>query len=236
MEHRMRFDSKHVVVTGGTGALGTAVVTALVTEGATVHIPCYSEQEMSAFALADHAQVHLTGGVDLTNESSAEAFYQSLPECWASIHIAGGFSMAPLTETRAADFEMMLKLNAVTSFLATREAVKAMRRSDSSGGRVVNVAARPAIHPTGGMVAYSTSKAAVVSMTQCLGAELAPESIFVNAIAPSVMNTPANRAGMPDADHATWPTVEQVASTILFLASEDNALTHGAVIPVFGVA
>ncbi|MBT6897736.1 MAG: SDR family NAD(P)-dependent oxidoreductase, partial [Rhodobacteraceae bacterium] len=119
--------------------------------------------------------------------------------------------------------------------LSCREAVRAMRRSEGQG-RIVNVAARPALVPTAGMVSYTASKAAVASMTQSLGEELAAESIFVNAVVPSVMNTPANRAAMPDADHSLWPSVNDVAETMVFLLSPTNASTRGGLIPVYGKA
>ena len=98
------------------------------------------------------------------------------------------------------------------------------------GGRIVNVAARPALEPrTGaGMAAYAASKAAVVALTVALAEEVAKDGILVNAVAPSIMDTPANRAAMPKADHAAWPKVEEVAATILFLASPDNTVTRGA--------
>ena len=98
----------------------------------------------------------------------------------------------------------------------------------------MNVGARPALVPAGGMVAYSTSKAGVVSLTQCLSEELAGDGIWVNAVVPSIMDTPGNRAAMPDADHAAWPSVADVARTVAFLASPDNAVTRGAVVPVYG--
>ena len=107
-------------------------------------------------------------------------------------------------------------------------------RNTGEGGRIVNVAAKPALIPVGGMVAYSASKAAVASMTQSLGEELASDGIFVNAIVPSVMDTPANRRGMPDADHRQWPSVAAVASTIAFLLSPSNTATRSGLVPVYG--
>jgi NAD(P)-dependent dehydrogenase (short-subunit alcohol dehydrogenase family) len=104
------------------------------------------------------------------------------------------------------------------------------------GGRIVNVAARPALEPRSGagMAAYTASKAGVVAFTIALSEEVAKLGILVNAVAPSIMDTPANRAAMPKADHAAWPKVEEVAATILFLASPQNAVTRGAIVPVYG--
>ena len=100
----------------------------------------------------------------------------------------------------------------------------------------MNVAAKAGIEPTGaaGMAAYAASKAAVSALTQALGQELVGEGILVNAVAPSILDTPANRKAMPNADHARWPKVDAVARTILFLASPDNTVTRGAVIQVYG--
>jgi NAD(P)-dependent dehydrogenase (short-subunit alcohol dehydrogenase family) len=104
------------------------------------------------------------------------------------------------------------------------------------GGRIVNVAARPALAPVGGMVAYAASKAAVASITQSLGVELMEEGILVNAIVPSIIDTPANRTSMPKANFTRWPRPAELAAAIGFLASPDNTLTSGALVPVYGKA
>ena len=230
---KIAFSQKHVVVTGGTGALGAAVVQQLVDQGAHCHIPCYSVAETGRFHLREHDQVTLVPDVDLTLEESARAFYATLPSLWASIHVAGGFTMSPVTETSLSSFMEMLQLNTVTAFLSCREAVKIIRKSEGCG-RLVNIAARPAVQPTGGMIAYATSKAAVAAMTQHLAEELGKEGIFANALLPSVMDTPANRRAMPDADHSLWPKVAEIAHTIIHLASPNNILTNGALVPVYG--
>lgn len=173
--------------------------------------------------------------VSLDDEAQVTAFYDTLPELWASIHLVGGFAMAPIGATSLAAFESQWRLNSVTCFLACREAVRVMRRS-KKGGRIVNVAARPTQLPVGNMTAYAASKAAVVAVTQSLAAEVLSENILVNAIVPSIIDTPANRASMPNADHSLWPTPGQLADTILFLASPENALTTGTLVPVYGRA
>lgn len=207
---------RHVVVTGGKGALGKGVVEVLQAKGAIVHV-------------ADRPDTALD------DEASTSAFYRALPPIWASIHLVGGFAMKPLAETSAADFEAQWRINALTCFLACREAAASMKQS-GAGGRIVNVAARPVIAPVGGMAAYVASKASVASLTQTLAIELLPANILVNAVLPSTIDTPANRAAMPTADHAAWPTPAQIARTIAFLVSPENALTTGTLVPVFGHA
>jgi NAD(P)-dependent dehydrogenase (short-subunit alcohol dehydrogenase family) len=228
------FRDRHVVVTGGTGALGTAVVGALIARGASCHVPYLVEKEAQRFAHRDHAQVSLIAGGDLADEAAVARVFAAVPRLWASIHIAGGFAAAPLAETAKADLMRQVDTNFVTCFLCCRAAVHAMTQT-GDGGRIVNVAARPALEwrSGAGMVAYTTSKAAVAALTVALAEEVAKERILVNAIAPSIMDTPANRAAMPKADHAAWPKTEEVAATILFLASPDNQVTRGAVVPVY---
>jgi NAD(P)-dependent dehydrogenase (short-subunit alcohol dehydrogenase family) len=220
----------HVVVTGGTGALGAAVVEALLARGATVHLPIMEAALPAHLPWRD--RVHAVPGVSLEREDDVVTFYAALPALWASIHLVGGFAMAPVTETSLADFEKQWRLNTATCFLACREAVRAMK----SGGRIVNVAARPAVTPTAGMIAYATAKAGVAALTQALAAEVLPQGILANAVLPSVIDSPANRAAMPKADHASWPKPAQIAETIAFLASEQNALTTGTLVPVYGRA
>jgi len=237
----MIFKNKQVVVTGGTGALGSAVVARLLESGATVHIPVFNEDELAHFPHNTHERVVMVPNVDLTDEALVQKFYDGVGEVWASIHIAGGFDMSPVGETTASAFDAQMARNAKTCFLCSREAVKAMRGHGGSpgvGGRIVNVAARPGLEPRqgAGMVAYTASKAAVVAITQAMGEELAADGIWVNAVAPSVLDTPANRAAMADADFTVWPKPDEVAATIVHLASPDNGAARGAVVPVYGKA
>lgn len=140
--------------------------------------------------------------------------------------------MAPIEETDRAALMHMLEMNLVTCHLCCRAAVRAL----TSGGRIVNVASRPALEPrTGaGMSAYTASKAAVAALTQALAQEVAERDILVNAVAPSIIDTSANRAAMPNAEHASWPRPEAIAATIAFLASPENRTTRGGIVPVYG--
>src|SRR3954447_2741210 len=167
------FTDRHVVVTGGTGALGAAVVELLIAAGATVHIPAHRAPDAAKFALARHERVKIAAPVDLSDEAAVRSFYESIPTLWASVQSAGGFSAAPIVDTSLADFRGMIETNAVTCFLCCREAVRKMRNGGrNAGGRIVNVAAKPAVIPTAGLTAYAASKAAVANLTVTLSEEL----------------------------------------------------------------
>jgi NAD(P)-dependent dehydrogenase (short-subunit alcohol dehydrogenase family) len=226
------YSNRNVVVTGATGGLGEAVVRHLLGAGATVHVPArHPDKARALFAGSDRVRVATVA--DLGDEAAVSAFYAGLPPIWASIHCAGGFTMSRIDETPLADLRKMLDMNAMSAFLCCREAVKAMR---GRGGRIVNVAAQPGVEPRrgGGMAAYAASKAAVAAITLALAEEVAGEGIWVNAVVPSIMDTEANRSAMPNADHAKWPKVADVAATIAFLASPQNAVTRAALVPVYG--
>lgn len=231
----MEFQDRHVVITGGTGALGAAVVGLLLDAGATCHVPVRDLKDSRRFAHRGHDRVVLAPVPDLTDEAAVAAFYAALPGLWASIHVAGGFAMAPIGDTDKARLQQQLDTNFVSAFLCCRAAVAAIGQG---GGRIVNVAARPALEwrQGAGMTAYTASKAALAALTVALAQEVAGQGILVNAVAPSIMDTPANRAAMPKADHAAWPKVEEVAATILHLASPTNQVGRGAIVPVYGKA
>ena len=228
----MDFRDRHVVVTGGAGALGSAVVAALVEAGARCHVPCFDEAEAKRFGLRDHKQVTVTVAGNLADAAAVDRAYQGVAPLWASIHIAGGFAFGPLREADIATIRRQIDMNLLSCLLCCRAAVAAMR----SGGRIVNVSARAGLEWRTGanMTAYTASKAGVAALTAALAEEVAEDGVLVNAVAPSIMDTPANRQAMPNADFALWPKVEDVAATILFLASPDNRVTRGAVVPVYG--
>ena len=233
------FDDLNVVVTGGTGALGSALVTILLGRGAHCHVPAFDDADAARWPLAKDPRVTVRAGFDLGNEADVERFYAAIPSLWASIHVAGGYAGGPILDTTPVTARKMLTTNAMSAFLCCREAVRRMRSgaeadAPPAGGRIVNVAAKPALVPTGGNVAYAMSKAAVAALTLGLAEELRAEGIWVNAVVPSTMDTPANRAAMPGADHASWPKVAEVAETIAFLASPTNGSTRGALVPVYG--
>lgn len=231
----MDFSGKRAVVTGGTGALGSAVVGGLLHAGAACTVPYVHEAEAQRFAHRGDPNVTLIAVRDLADEADVAKVYNGAAASgplWASIHIAGGFAMGKVADTGKSALMAQLDTNLISCFLCCRAAVNAMR----SGGRIVNVAARPGLEwrSGAGMTAYAVSKAGVAVLTVAIAEEVARDGILVNAVAPSILDTAANRKAMPKADFDTWPKVKDVAATILFLASPDNAVTRGAVVPVYG--
>lgn len=223
------------VVTGGTGQLGRWVVKLLLDEGWQVHVPWIERAEageLSAFLGASGAASSLAE-VDITSASDVERYFASIGKrngrLDALCNIAGGFSAAPVEDTDPAAWDHMLKLNATSAFLCSRAAVPLMKAV--GGGRIVNVASVPAVdRGASGMSAYAASKAAVLNLTYSLARELRPHSITVNAVAPETLDTPDNRASMPEADPAKWVHPRDAAGTIAFLVSQDAAVVTGSVL------
>jgi NAD(P)-dependent dehydrogenase (short-subunit alcohol dehydrogenase family) len=231
----MDYQNRQVVVTGGTGALGVAVVGALLAAGATCHVPYRNEEEAQRFPHRGHKQVSLVALGDLADETAVTGFYGGLDALWASIHIAGGFAFAPIAQSDKALLMAQLEANLLSACLCSGAAVAAFKRT-GAGGRIVNVAARQALEPRLGanLTAYTAAKAGLAAFTIALAEEVARDGILVNAIAPSIMDTPANRKSMPKADFNAWPTVDEVAMTVLYLASPQNTVTRGAIVPTYG--
>jgi len=227
------YSGRHVVITGATGELGEAVARILLGAGATVYLPVRNADKARALYEGTADRVRVAAVSDLGDEAAVAGFYAGLPPIWGSIHCAGGFAMSPIEQTALADLRKMLDVNTVSAFLCCREAVKAMK---GRGGRIVNVASQPGVEPRrgGGMAAYATSKAAVAALTLALAEEFAGDGIWVNAVVPSMMDTEANRRAMPRADHSKWPKLDEVAATVAFLASPQNAVTRAALVPVYG--
>lgn len=225
-----RLAGRVALVTGGTGALGRAVVQRLHADGAVVHVTWLSEAERDDFVAAHGGSVPVTlHRADVTDAPSVDALFAEAGPVDVLANVVGGFALAPLAETTPELWRKMLALNATTAFLCSRAAVAGMRRARR--GRIVNVAAQPALgRGAASMSAYAASKAAVLNLTYSLSRELAPEGITVNAIVPSVIDTPANRAAMRDADRTKWLAPEEVAGVIAFLASDDAAIVTGSAV------
>jgi len=234
---RIDFREKDVVITGGTGALGGAVARILAEAGAHCFLPTRCAIQPEQFPHLSHFNIEAQSGIDLTDQDSVDAYYRQFTRLWASIHCAGGFTMAPIEETSWDTLEAQMNINFKTCFLCCRAAVRQLRlKEDREGGRIVNVISRPALEPrTGaGIISYTVSKTAVAALTEALGEELAPERIWVTAVAPSVLDTMQNRQAMPNADFSRWPKVDEVAKTIAFLASPQNQVVRSGLIPAYG--
>jgi NAD(P)-dependent dehydrogenase (short-subunit alcohol dehydrogenase family) len=223
-----------VLVTGATGALGAAIVQAFAASGARV----IGTTRRSAPAVENPAQV----SYEVTNvdhEATVEALTAKIVRQHGKLDVVvntvGGFAAGQaVTELSLETWEQMLNLNARTAFLVSKYAGRLMAERHS--GRIINISSRSAFSGRKNAAAYAVSKRAVITLTEAQAEELRGVGVTVNAIAPSIIDTPANRAGMPSADTTRWPTPEQIARVVLFLASDDAALISGAVIPVYGDA
>jgi NAD(P)-dependent dehydrogenase (short-subunit alcohol dehydrogenase family) len=225
------------VVTGGTGALGQAIVARCLAAGASVWVPWVVEAERQAllerFAGEGAGRVE-TRKVDVTDEAAATAFTAEVVAKTGRLDVlvntVGGFAGGDLLSTSVADWERMLRLNLTSAFVACRAALPHMVRARY--GRVVSIASRAVVPPGAGFIGYTVSKAGVITLTQALSQEVRAQGITVNAVLPSTMDTPANRAAMPDADRSGWVTTDQVAAVVAFLAGDDATAITGAAVPV----
>ncbi|MHB9881320.1 SDR family oxidoreductase [Pacificimonas sp. ICDLI1SI03] len=211
----------HVIVTGGAGALGRVVVSHLVERGHKVAIVDLTD-------LDDSGPAEVTiGGVDLCNEDAVkEAFAKAasaMDGLDAVVNIAGGFTWQTVEDGLIDSFDAMYRINTRTAAVSSRCAISHLR----AGGAIVNVGAAAAQRAGAGMAPYAASKAGVMALTQALAEEFADRKIRVNAILPTIIDTPTNRKDMPDADPGDWVTPEAAAKVIAFLISDDSACMTG---------
>ncbi len=225
-----------VLVTGGTGALGAAVLEELLQSGYPVTATWLveAERERAERDLGHHAGLTLVEA-DVLDEQAAADAVAGVDELGAVVNLVGGYS-APgkVHESSVEDFETMLRLNLRPAFLLAHAAMP--RLVAAGGGSFVCVSARPALRPFSGAAGYVTAKAGVLAFVQALDAEYRGDGVRSNAVLPSVIDTPANRRSEPDADHSKWVPPQQIAKVIRFLVSDDSAPTSGAALPVYGRA
>jgi NAD(P)-dependent dehydrogenase (short-subunit alcohol dehydrogenase family) len=223
-------DGKVIVVTGALGALGKVVAAAALARGARV-----AGVDHAASPVAATPNRIELGGVDLTDADQArkaiDAAAAHFGKLDALINIAGGFAFETVAEGDPKTWQRMYALNVHTALNASRSAIPHLVASGS--GRIVNVGAMGALQAGSGMGAYAASKAGVHRLTEALAAEWKGQ-ITVNAVLPSIIDTAANRASMPNADFAKWVTPEELANVILFLASDAASAVTGALLPVSG--
>jgi NAD(P)-dependent dehydrogenase (short-subunit alcohol dehydrogenase family) len=225
---------RSVLITGGTGGLGRAVTAAFVETGWRVVLPTRRA------GAGQVAGAEVLGGVDLTDESAvaevtAVAAREPAAPLVAVVNLVGGYSGGTkVHELSLDDFEGQFTVNVRPTFLVTRAALPHLVAA--GGGSIVCVSSRAAAQPFPGASGYIASKAAVTAFAQAVAAEYRDAQVRCNVVLPSVIDTPPNRAAMPDADHDSWVPPARIASTILFLAGPGSAATSGATIPVYGRA
>lgn len=229
--------SRVAIVTGGAGALGGAVTNRLLSDGAQVCVPleraAHGDDLRARVAPAARDRL-FTDVVDATDLDAMTRFADAVVERHGRadilVTIVGGFAGGALVETDRATWDLMLAMNLTSAFVATRAVVPHMVRAGR--GRVVTIGSRAVIPPGPGFIAYTTAKSGVIAFTLALSRELQPHGIAVNCILPSTMDTPANRAAMPDSDRKGWVPVESVADAIAFLVREESAHVTGALLSV----
>ena len=221
------------IVTGGTGGLGAAVTRTLIDDGWRVVVPWYEERELAR--VDEHERLDLVQA-DLTDPASAAAVVARAGDgLGALVNLVGGFAQGErVHETPVEDFERLMRLNLRPTYLMSAAALPVMM--DGGGGAIVCVSARAAVQPFPGAGGYITAKAAVLAFVDVLNAEYRGDGIRANAIMPSIIDTPANRAGQPDADHGAWVKPADIARVIAHLCSDDAGVTSGGHIPVYGRA
>ena len=222
-----------VVVSGGTGGLGSAVTAKLLDAGWHVVVPYVDERELER--IERHPQLELVAADLFDPDAAAAVVARAGGRLGALVNLVGGFaSGGRVHETPVADFETQFRLNLRPAYLLCHAALP--RMLEAGAGSIVCVSSRAALRPFSGAAGYIASKAAVLAFVDALAAEYTGDGIRVNAILPSVIDTPGNRASQPDADHSRWVKPEQIADVISFLCSEESVAIGGAHIPVYGRA
>ena len=233
----MEFAGKVAVVTGGTGALGQAITRRLLAGGSVVAVPFVVPAEAEALRAslpaAERDRLHAMPA-DVADPAAIDGFVGGVLARHRRVDIlvcaVGGFAAGDLVSTPPEAWNRMLTLNLTTTYLACHGALPAMLRARS--GRVITIASRAVVPPMAGFLAYTVAKAGVIALTQALAREVAPHGVTVNAVLPSTMDTPANRAAMPDADRSGWVSVDSVAAVVTLLAGDGARDVTGALIPV----
>jgi NAD(P)-dependent dehydrogenase (short-subunit alcohol dehydrogenase family) len=233
------FSNRVAVITGAAGNLGVAVARAFQAAGAKLALVDRSSDRLpSLFPDLTGSPDHLFAPpTDVTDPNSVAAAIEAITRRFGRIdtlvNTAGGYRAGtPVHETSLDDWEFMLNLNARSVFVTCRAAIPQMLRQNY--GRIVNVASRAALGGDAYHAAYSASKTAVVRLTESMAAELKEYGVNVNCVMPGLIDTPQNRAAIPDADFSRWVAPEAIAEVILFLSSEGARAINGAALPVYG--
>jgi NAD(P)-dependent dehydrogenase (short-subunit alcohol dehydrogenase family) len=225
---------RHVLVTGGSGGLGTAVTALLLARGAKLTVPVLEERQAAYLraALGEDAERVAQPRADLRDEADVRRVIDGMARVDAAVHLVGGFAMGATDEFAVDDLRGQLELNLVTAFLVVKHALRRMKQGGY--GRIVAVGSRAAVEPAAGLAAYSAAKAGVVALVKSVAEETRTLDITANCVLPSIIDTPANRAAMGDADADQWVKPERLAESIAFLASEAAGDLRGATLTVYG--
>ncbi len=225
-----------IAITGAFGVLGSAVAKAAAEHGYKVILIDYAATPPAGLLAACGPQAQVLGGVDLSEPGAATTAIDNAAQAFDGldvlVNIAGGFAWQTLADGAPEAWDAMFRMNLATAANASRAAIPHL--AGSKAGRIVNIGASGAVKAAAGMGAYAASKAGVHKLTESLAEELKAQGITVNAVLPSIIDTPTNRADMPDADHAAWVAPADLAAVILFLASEEARAVTGALLPVTG--
>jgi NAD(P)-dependent dehydrogenase (short-subunit alcohol dehydrogenase family) len=232
----MELRDKVIAVTGGFGALGLAVAKAAINQGAHVALIDRAAGPVLTELPAQLSAAFLLGGVDLTEFEAAQRAVAAVAHQYggldALVNIAGAFRWQTLADGDLSSWDVLYEINLKTAVVASKSALPHMRKR--GGGRIINIGAAAATKAAAGMGAYASAKAGVAKLTESLAEELKDEGINVNAVLPSIIDTPANRRDMPAADFSRWVTPDAVADVIIFLASPAARAITGALLPVVG--
>ena len=225
---------RQVLITGGSGGLGTAVTALFVERGARVTAPVFNQMQLNRLIEAlgeDAARVEMPMA-DLRHEGDVRHVLESMDGVDVVVHLIGGFAMGPTDECTVEAFTEQLTLNLTTAFLVIKHGLRMMKLGGY--GRIVTVGSRSALHPVAQQAAYSAAKAGVVALTRSVAEETRDLDITANCVLPSIIDTPANRAAMGDADAHKWVTPKRLAEAIAYLASEKAGDLRGTTLPVYG--
>jgi NAD(P)-dependent dehydrogenase (short-subunit alcohol dehydrogenase family) len=222
-----------VLVTGGTGGLGAAVTRAFLDDGWRVVVPWIAERELER--VERHDRLELVQADLFDPDAVAGVVAAAGPSLRAAVNLVGGFAIHDrVHETPIDAFEEQLRLNLRPTYLVSAAVIRVLL--EAGGGAIVCVSSRAARQPFPGAAGYVVSKAAVLALVAALDAEYRKDRVRVNAVLPSVIDTPFNRRSMPDADFDTWVAPEEIARVIRFLCSDEASATSGAHVPVYGQA
>ena len=234
------FEGKLVLITGGTGALGREVSLAFLKSNAVAAMTYVVDKELPQLEskIGDLIKKVMLIKADIVDEQQIKKTVSDVVKKYGHIdvlvNLVGGYlGGKKVTEMDEKEWDLMMNLNLKTAFLVSKHVVAQMIRQRS--GKVIHVAARLGLKGIGGNSAYCASKSGLIRLVESLSDEIKDNNINVNCIMPSIIDTDANRKDMPDADFSKWVKPSEIARVVLFLASEDSRLIHGASIPVYGL-